>query len=188
VAHPFADSTVGFTFTVANVGWDAVRDDLGHTIGISNHGDDKLVGLGFLRVNSTNSDACHSYGTFNDEPLGPTVDDLVTSLESMYYFGSPDLASVQEPVSGSFLGGYSGRFLRIKMPDRSFEDCDDGGYRIWNADGFDIYAQGPLNRWDLDILDVDGERIVVLVSDFETTAGALRDELRRIRSSITITP
>ena len=50
------------------------------------------------------------------------------------------------------------------------------------------YAQGPGNRWQLWILDVDGVRVVVRAMDFAGTSAQHQAELTAIVESIQIEP
>ena len=51
-----------------------------------------------------------------------------------------------------------------------------------------VYVQGPANRWQTNILDVDGTRLVVVVQDFPGTLPEDRAELDAIVDSLVITP
>jgi hypothetical protein len=101
------------------------------------------------------------------------------------------------------VGGYAGKRLTVTIPTEPFEPlpsatpdpdpahavgCDEQAYRIWNAEGFDIYAQGPTSRWHISILDVEGRRIVLLAFDYPGTPAEDRAELQAIIDSIRIEP
>ena len=58
-----------------------------------------------------------------------------------------------------------------------------GGF--WDGE---IYAQGPANRWQTNILDVDGTRLVIVVQDFPGTSAADRAVLDAIVDSMVIEP
>ena len=184
VAHPF-DSILGmdaraFTFTVASDAWDA-QSDPGQMIGISLH-DEEIYGvaLGFLKVHSLNSDACH-WMTDEDIEIGPTSENLRTGLESSDQFDWRD--PVMQAVPGEATA------IEVVMPaDLDMTDCDDGEYRIWNAEGMDIYAQGPSNLWQLSLLDVDGERYVVMGSSMPDTPDSVLDEMWNIFRSVQVDP
>jgi hypothetical protein len=69
--------------------------------------------------------------------------------------------------------------------------ADVGAYFIWSpAAGSenDLYAQGPVNRWHLRILDVNGNRIIIVVNDFAATPPADQAAAQAIVDSIQITP
>jgi hypothetical protein len=112
--------------------------------------------------------------------VGPTVDDLVEAFQSQPFY------EVSEPADVT-LGGYSGKRIDLLGPTGL---CDDGEYRFWLASALsindEVFAEGPSIRWQLNILDVDGSRLVVAVSDFPDTAPADRAELDSIVDSIAI--
>jgi hypothetical protein len=182
VAHPFPapDRAMSFTFRLS-MGWNT-NGDPGMMSGLDR--DD--VGLGFLQVSSLNADPCKWSGDAGDVAVGPTVDDLVSALASETEYET-------SAASDASVGGYAGKKLVVTMPDTLSPDsnqnvgCDEGNYRIWNATGFDIYAQGPRNRWTLWILDVEGQRVVIFTSDYAASSATNRAELQSIVDSIVIT-
>ena len=115
------------------------------------------------------SDPCQWDGTL--EEVGPTVDDLAAALE-------------QQPmrdatVSDVELDGFAGKLVTMSVPDDmdydesktssdGFVDCDLGEFRTWNSPaGTDVRGQqGPGQRDDVYILDVNGTRVVVNVAYF----------------------
>ncbi len=174
VAHPFGEpnSAMGFKFTVPNNSWVGYSSD--RTAGIySDRG-----GVGFLRVASLNGDPCNWSGTADDVAIGATVDDLVSALTSSTEYET----SVPTDVT---LAGYTGKQVVVTMPtlggsgENYSTDCDEQAFLIWNAEGFTIHSQGPGDRWRLYILDVEGDRVVILAHGFEGTSSNLREELRR---------
>jgi hypothetical protein len=178
VAHPFADDPMGFTFSVPSGNWSGISHP-GQMLGVA--GENESAGLGFLRVSSLNGDPCQWSGAAGDVPIGPRVDDLVTALASSTDYEATD------PVATT-VSGFSGRQLQLSMPAPLPSGCDEDEFRIWNADGFDVYAQGPSNRWNLKILDVGGQRVVVMAYDFADTPSAIQAELQAIGDSLLISP
>jgi len=188
-AHPFKpDNGMTFTFIPPSGNWQSVLNDktlamLG-MVWASTDG----LGLGFLRVTSLNGDPCHWNGTTDDVAIGPSVDDLANALVS----AGADYAAAA-PVSVR-VGGYDAKLVTVTLlgADRpagtSTSDCDEGVYRIWNGDGFNIYAQGPSNRWDLYIVNVDGQRVVILASSLPTNSANEVTELPQIVDGISIDP
>lgn len=52
----------------------------------------------------------------------------------------------------------------------------------------DLYAQGPGSRWHLRILDVEGNRIIIVVGDYSATPTADQPAAQAIVDSIQIRP
>lgn len=133
------------------------------------------MGIGLGEVNAgLFSDPCR--WTASDEvAVGPTVDDLADALaEHAAYEASA-------PVDAS-LGGFSGKRVELRLPS-DVESCDNGEFYPWVGS---LYAQGPDNIWDVWILDVEGERIVVLATYFPGTSSEDRAEQQAIVDSISI--
>lgn len=61
-----------------------------------------------------------------------------------------------------------------------------GSYFVFPGTPF--YAQGPDNRWRLSIVDIDGTRLIVLVSYFEDSAQADLAAAEAIVKSMEVTP
>ena len=122
----------------------------------------------------------------SDVSFGPEVDDLVAALLEQTAY------EVSEPIDVT-IGGHSGKRVDIVMPTEPFagqdgqaSGCDDEVFRLWTDGG--VYAQGPANRWQANILDVDGTRLVVVVQDFPGTLPEDRAELDAIVDSLVINP
>lgn len=181
VAHPFdtppAMDARAFTFDVPSTNWEAVGDP-GHTIGVVwNDGSDDShgVGLGFLKVHSVNGDPCHWSGTEDDIPSGTTTGDLKRALERAGIRGSEGPWVYHKTFADA-----TGWRVELTMPATLLESdvtCDEGGYHIWNAEGFDIDAQGPSNIWRLAVFEVDGERYLMMASFMPDTPDEIRTEL-----------
>jgi len=110
-----------------------------------------------------------------DIPVGPTVEDFTDAL-----LAHPGL-DVSDPVDTE-LGGYRGSFLTLTGPS------DIGGCDNWRPWEPGIYAQGPDNRWNLWVIDVDGFRMIVLTEDFAGTPPETQAELRAVVESIRFVP
>ena len=194
VLHPFSppNDRIAFTLTVPSGSWEAVdwRFEDGPMSGVAWSGDSGGVAAGFVRVDTLNEDPCNWSGTDDDVNVGPSVEDLVTALTRTKegIEGANMRYKVSEPSEDISLGGYSGKQVVVTMPAdyESQYQCDDG-YLIWNAEGFEPDAMGPENRWTLSILDVEGERVVILMSDFEDSDPERVQELQSIVDSIVIT-
>ena len=83
------------------------------------------------------------------------MDDLVAALAAQTKY------EVSDPVDVS-IGGYSGKRVDVVYPAELFKEkgsgeapgCDEGVTRLFGDGG--IYGQGPDERWQTNILDVDG--------------------------------
>ena len=173
--HPF-DTPSGmdgrrFTFTVASPNWEAVGEP-GNTTGIlwnDGSNDNFGLGFGFLKVHSLNSDACH-WATDEDVAIGPTALELLEALDGAR---TVELETNQTEL------------VTLTMPATLPPDCDEGEYRIWNAEGFDIPALEPANIWRV-FLDDFGGRYVVILSHTPETPAEVVSELETIFRSITV--
>jgi hypothetical protein len=110
-------------------------------------------------------------------PVGPTVEDLANALAAQTAYEASDPFDVS-------LGGYSGQRVDLQLPS-DVESCDSGEFYPWVGS---LYAQGPDNRWDVWILDVEGDRIVVLATHFPGTSAEDLAEQQAIIDSLAIQP
>ena len=137
------------------------------------------------------SDPCHwdvggtGAAQTGDVVVGPTVDDLVTALKANTSYTS----TAATPVT---FGRFEGQELELQLPgDDVLSTCDKeqgdttGNYFVF-PNGF--YAQGPNSRWHLYIVDVDGTRLIVMVSIAEGTPQADITAAQAIVESFEITP
>ena len=109
-------------------------------------------------------------------PVDPTsVDSFVDALVAH------PLLDVSEPRAIT-LGGFNGKYLELTAPE-DLSDCV--AYRPWEPG---LYAQGPLNRWRLWVVDVDGTRMTIMGWDFPGTPESDRAELEAIVNSIRFVP
>jgi hypothetical protein len=179
-----AGNPLTVTFTVPE-GWKWIGGN-----GVYAERGGKNLGIQLEDITSLNGDPCDWSGTADDVSVGTTVEDLVEAL------GAQTAYEVSEPIDVA-IGGYSGTRVDIIHPTEPFTGreasdapgCDDGRYRIWSSavhGPHPIYAQGPANRWQANILDVDGTRLVVVVGDFPDTAAEDRAEMDAIIDSIVI--
>ena len=105
------------------------------------------------------ADPCHYEQGLLDPSPGPTVDDLATAFTAM-----PGL-DVTSPTD-VILGGYAGKQLTITAP-AEFGDCtlSPEGYALWELpEGGALYTMGPGQGDRVWILDVEGQRIVIVAS------------------------
>ena len=183
--------TLTVTFTVPG-GWHAFADPPGVLLGLVPAGDPGTgapggIAFQFRDVTTLKGDPCHWTGTDDDIRVGPTADDLVQALQEQTAYEASDPVDV-------VVGGYAGQRVDIVSPTEPFSEvngattavgCDEGVWRFWDGE---IYAQGPANRWQTNILDVDGTRLVIVVQDFPGTLVADRAELDAIVDSMVIEP
>lgn len=111
---------------------------------------------------------------------GTSVEELAAALAAQ------KLTSVSEPVPVT-LDGHDGLYLEITASaDISFEDCDAGYYGYWEGSPDDAQhtadSPGTVDRtW---ILDVDGERVVLLAAAPPGVTKAHIDELTSMVESV----
>jgi hypothetical protein len=186
VAQPFdaPHGSVRFTFTVPD-GWEAGGPSGRRPVGITPTSGFEApdgMGLGFLTVNSLESDPCQWNGG-SDTPVGRGILDLKDALRAntSYRLSSPGDVTI---------GGFDGILLDVEVPaEVDLESCDEGEFWVWaEGDGQTIYAQGPQMRFHLHVLDVEGSRLIVMTHDFPGTSEADRAELQAIVESIQIDP
>ena len=136
------------------------------------------MGICFLEVNAgLYSDPCHGYAAGVDVLVGPTVEDLANALTEQAAYEATAPTDVT-------LGGYSGKRMDLQLPS-DVASCDNGEFRPWDGS---IYAQGSDNRWHLWILDVEGDRMIILSSDFAGTSAEDLAEQQAIVDSMRIEP
>ena len=111
--------------------------------------------LQFIGVTALNSDLCQWADPKGEVNVGTTVDDLVAALVAQTKY------EVSDPVDVSN-GGYSGKRVDVVYPAKLFKEkgsgeapgCDEGITHLFGDGG--IYGQTPDERWQTNILDVDG--------------------------------
>lgn len=143
--------------------------------------DDNKATMGAATVDNVVIDPCQPDLGFQDPPVGPTVDDLVTALGAVpgLTFSAP--ADVTQD-------GYSGVRLDYVSPDE-FDNClDDMGEAILMsvdgavpADHGSIHAPNGADAFSLYIYDVDGTRVVITAAYTESRTDELDEMLASIR-------
>ena len=124
------------------------------------------------------TDPCSWAGNEVDPPVGPTVDDLANALAAQSMRGDPVPTDVT-------IGGYDGKILQMSVPDDiDFADCDLNEFRSWAG----RHHQGPGQRDDVYILDVDGERQVLIAHRMPGVSEAAEAEQQAVIDSIQLTP
>jgi hypothetical protein len=149
----------------------------------------KGIGISFFTANGLYSDPCHwdVQGTggadVGDVKVGPTVDDMVAALRANSYYTS----TAATPVT---IDGYAGQELELQLPDDPFTECDNetgddyGHAFVFSGPG--LYAQGPANRWDLYILDVEGTRLIAVILSYAKTPQTDVDRAQHIIQTLDI--
>jgi hypothetical protein len=151
-------------------GWTGHPDVIALT---SSGGENNGILLTFMKVVGLFGDPCQwdingtgATDQAGDVPVGPTVADLVAALEANDSYPS----STPKPL---LLGTFQGQEIELQLPGfEVIQGCDRregqtvGDYFVFPG-GF--YAQSSNSRWRLSIVDVDGSRVVTLVSIAEGT-------------------
>lgn len=140
----------------------------------------------WLNVATVYSDPCHWQTTAVS--VGPTIDNLVAALVAQ------KRDSTVMPVDVT-IDGFHGKEVDLMVPlDIKFDGssaslCDGAQYKAWTlADGGDRYNQGAGQHDLLDILDVNGQTLVIKRSFYPANTAADLAELQAIVDSIRITP
>jgi hypothetical protein len=136
------------------------------------------MAVGAISVDNIYTDRCQWRSALLDPPLGPTVDDLTIALADVWG------ADATAPVDVT-LDGFAGKQIVLTVPTNvDFADCDNGQFRRFPD--FWYQGQGQIDRiW---ILDVEGERLVVLASFFPEGSAEDLAELQQVIDSIQIEP
>lgn len=168
-----ASESVTFRFTVPG-GWVGFSG-VGVLPATGTEGPDGM-GIGFGEVNEGMfSDPCNWAGGEPDVPVGPTVDDLADA------FAAQTAYEASTPVDVT-VGGYAGKRVDLQLPT-DVAACDNGEFYPWVGS---LYAQGPDNRWEVSIIEVEGDRIVVIATHFPGTPAEDRAEQQAIIDSIVL--
>ena len=174
---PAQDDSIAFTVQYPGA-WE-YGDDIGFVLDDSVSGDAQAsltfaLGLGVYSDPCRPTDGTEAQGDPPDIPVGSTVAEFVTALDTQ------PLLDVTTPVDVT-IGGYSGKYLELQVP-ADISDC----VRYRPIGGDTVYAQGPAMRYRLWALDVGGIRIVITGYDFPGTSAQHRAELQAMVDSIQI--
>lgn len=163
-------------------------------VGPNNHDSPIGIAVAFLRADGLFLDPCQwdiaGTGDANqpgDVEVGPTVNDLAAALAENTAYESTAPMDVT-------VGGFPGKQLTLQVPPES-PDCDavsgdtEGNLLVFSGlDANGLHVQGPANRWDVSIADVDGTRLVAVVSSFPETPAEDLSAAQGILESVVITP
>lgn len=142
---------------------------------------DKPGGISFSTFDLVSADPCHLMDEgFLDPPPGPSVDDLATALANMPGIEVTDLAEVT-------VDGYRGTQLTMWAPE-TFAGCTLplDGYVIWRLPLGYSHSMALGDRHRVWILDVDGERLVIVIREPPGFTDEQRAEAQAIFDSIQI--
>lgn len=139
--------------------------------------DGAAIVMGWTTFNvGLNSDPCLTQGhEVPDIKVGPSVDDFVDAVQAHKGL------DVTEPEDVE-LGGHPARFFSLRGP-ANISKCDN--WRPWDP-GF--YVQGPNNLWDVWVVDVDGDRVLIVNQYFPDTPSTVTGQLREMAESIEFLP
>jgi hypothetical protein len=204
-AEPFTDLAPG-TYAIdpdldpstqLRVTWEIPAEGWKSWIGAGKPSDAGWVSVSITTVSNLVTHGCHDH-SWADPPVGPSVEDLATSLADLAPF---HVASRPEDVS---IGGYSGTHLELTVPDlpvegagidTRFTNCAEGNLKSWVAaidageegDAFYGYT-GPGYHEEFWILDVEGTRLMIAAGRSPGSPSEDLEELRTILDSIRIEP
>ena len=176
-ADPFL---VRATFTVP-AGW------TGH-LGGSNMA--QLVGPGEILIvafDDVYADPCHYEQGLLDPRPGPTVDDLVAAFTGMSDLMPGLDATTPTDVT---VGGYAGKQLTITLAG-DYDGCtiSPEGPALWELpEGGALYTMGASEGDRVWILDVEGQRIVIIGSAIVWKTPQVQAEVQGIVDSIRLAP
>ena len=136
----------------------------------------------FLIFDKVTADPCDSTKGYVTPQPGPTADDLATALAAM--------PSVEvSGLSDMSIDGYSGKRLNIHPP-ASFSDCTltSEGFVLWRNHAGEPWSVG-LDEWfEVSILDVAGQRLVIDVIHEAGETSEQQADIRSVLDSIHIEP
>ena len=184
----FIDPTLSVVAEVP-AGWNGFPDVAAVT---SAEGENKGALVSFMEVDGLFSDPCQwdlngsgDPGQPGDVQVGPSVDDLVAALKANSSYAS----TAPKPVT---IGQFAGQELELQLPSSdAIQGCDRrdgqtaGDYFVFPG-GF--WALSSNNRWHLYLVDVNGTRLIILVSLAEGTAQADITAAEAIVKSFEIVP
>lgn len=142
-----------------------------HILACGDEGEEPTVGLSYWTMYAVPSDPCAG----GSEPVD-TVDEAVAALRSQKH------SQVSDP-SPATIDGYNGLYVELRIPE-SFDFASCPRFYAWDIDaegGLPYYQSPGLER--LWILDVDGELVVINLSDGKRLALAMVEALQFVPST-----
>jgi hypothetical protein len=130
-------------------------------------------GFAFWNVDNVYLDPCDADAGELDPPIGPSVDDLVSALTNLQAF------QTTAPVDVT-VGAFRGKHLEVTALN-SGVDCPEAV--LWSA-GDDFTDLEPGDSLFVNVVDVDGVRIVIVTIEPDKPDPAVEAELQQILDSI----
>ena len=145
-------------------------------------GSDPEIAMAFVDVANVYTDGCR--WRLVDPKPGPSVDDLVSA-----YAKVPGSETAEDVT----VDGYAGKQIQVRVPDRKLKDCKEGKLGFMQHDNYfgrgdepTIGAAAPGGQYKVQILDVNGTRLVVFVDYPPNISAQDRMDLDGIVNSIDI--
>lgn len=164
------------TFTMP-AGWEV------NGVWVSRSGSDPEIALAFIDVANIYIDGCQ--WRLVDPVPGPSVDDLVSAYAKVPGSGTPEDVTVD---------GFAGKQIQVTVPDYNENDCKEGKFGLGQHDNESGWGDEPSfgrlppggGGYTVQILDVDGTRLVILMDYPPNTSAQDRTDLDAILRSIDI--
>jgi len=131
----------------------------------------------FWNADNIYVDPCDPAAGELEPPIGPSVDDLVAALTNLPEFQATAPMDVT-------VGAFRGKEIELTVLD-SGGDCPE--VIVWSA-GDDRLDLSPGETRHVQVLDVDGVRIVMLTNEPAQPDAAVEAELQQVLDSIRIEP
>lgn len=138
-------------------------------------------GVRFYTVgNLLNNPGSYADG-LQDPPVGPTVDDLVEAIGAQTEWTATEATDVT-------IGGFPAQHVRITIPDGAqFDGRDGGAFYLFQDEGSgQIWGVAEGQMFDVYVVDVDGERLVLDAFHYPGTSEADLAALEAVVDSIQI--
>jgi hypothetical protein len=140
------------------------------------------MGLRFYTVgNLLNNPGSYADG-LQDPPVGPTVEDLIQAIVEQEEWTSSSPTELT-------IGGFAAQHVRITIPDGAeFDPRDDGGafYLFQDEGAGQIWGLEVGQMFDVYVVDVNGERLVLDAFHYPGTSAAHLAALEAVVDSIQI--
>lgn len=139
------------------------------------------MGLRFYTVGNLFNDPGSFAGGVQDPPVGPTVDDLVEAIVAQEEWTSSSPTELT-------IGGFPAQHVRITIPDGAELDARDGGsfYLFQDEGAGQIWGLAAGQMFDVYVVDVDGERLVLDAFHYPETSEADLAALEAVVDTIEI--